>query len=187
MSIYGLKPTFTDYEGYKQWRKVWAQIYKDITARIRESKAHLADCNRRMITGAPMAAAWSKLRGEQVAAHKLNTVLDEAKLRMSNITKMRRDMEEHQRQFPLELKDCATIDFHFNKKHLEFPWIPMWCLKTKGQTYYLHHIEANAPWSTRETPDHKSTKGSLRFRKCDLKIDAEGTAYITPSKTMAEA
>jgi hypothetical protein len=106
------------------------------------------------------------------------TVLDEAKIRMNNITTMRKSMIEHQKQFPLEIQQCDRVDFHFNKKHLEFPWIPMWVIKTKGKTFYVNHVNASCPWSTRETPDNDSTKGSIRFRECSMKIDAEGVATL---------
>lgn len=71
---------------------------------------------------------------------------------------------------------CRCIDFHFNKGHLADPSIPMWVVKAKGQTYYVDHVESNAVWSTRETPEG-STKGSLRFKNCFLKIE-DGIAYI---------
>lgn len=58
------------------------------------------------------------------------------------------------------------IIFHFNKKHLENPNIPMWVIKTKGQTYYVHHVEVDkgVGFSTKETPDNPSTKGSIKFK-----------------------
>ena len=61
--------------------------------------------------------------------------------------------------------------FHFNKGHLSDPTIPMWVLKVKGQSYYIHHLECDAPFSTKETPDNPSTKGSLKFRNVDVTID----------------
>lgn len=69
--------------------------------------------------------------------------------------------------------------FHFNKKHLEDPTIPMWVLKTKGESYYVHHVECNVPWSTKETPDNPSTKGSLKVKDCLLVIDSENNASIS--------
>jgi hypothetical protein len=73
-------------------------------------------------------------------------------------------------------KECRTIDFHFNKGNLADPSIPMWVVKAKGQTFYVNHVEANAKWKTRETPD-SSTKGSLRFKNCTLIIE-DGIATI---------
>lgn len=55
----------------------------------------------------------------------------------------------------------------------------MWTLKCKGQTYYVHHVDANCPWSTKETPDNPHTKGSLKFKKCNLLITENNIATIT--------
>lgn len=79
---------------------------------------------------------------------------------------------------------CRCIDFHFNKGHLMDPKIPMWVVKAKGQTFYVNHVESNATWSTRETPEG-STKGSLRFKNCFLKIE-DGTAFITQTDYIGE-
>jgi hypothetical protein len=56
------------------------------------------------------------------------------------------------------------IVFHFNKKHLEDPSIPMWVVKAKGETYYVHHLVSEVGFSTKETPDNPHTKGSLKFK-----------------------
>lgn len=56
-----------------------------------------------------------------------------------------------------------NIVFHFNKMHLQDPTIPMWVIKSKGQTYYIHHLDSEIGFSTKETPE-SSTKGSLKFR-----------------------
>lgn len=66
---------------------------------------------------------------------------------------------------------CREVVFHFNKKHLEDPTIPMWVVKTKGKTYYVEHVTANIPWSTKETPDNASTKGSIKFKNVLLTIE----------------
>lgn len=79
---------------------------------------------------------------------------------------------------------CRTIDFHFNKGHLQDPSIPMWVVKTKGQSFYVNHVESNATWTTRETPEG-STKGSIRFKNCFLKIE-DGIAYITQTDYTGE-
>lgn len=63
----------------------------------------------------------------------------------------------------LNLTDRNEIIFHFNKKHLEDNKIPMWTIKTKGETYYVHHLISEIGFSTKETPDGK-TKGSLKFK-----------------------
>lgn len=70
--------------------------------------------------------------------------------------------------------------FHFNKGHLADPQIPMWVVKTKGESYYVNHVVSNAPWSTKETPDNPSTKGSLKFKNVDITIE-NGEATINAS------
>jgi hypothetical protein len=55
----------------------------------------------------------------------------------------------------------------------------MWVLKTKGQTFYINHLECNIPFSTKETTDNPHTKGSIKFKNCNLIIDINKNAYIT--------
>ena len=69
--------------------------------------------------------------------------------------------------------------FHFNKKHLEDSTIPMWILKTHGETFYVDHVEANMPWCTKETPDNNHTKGSIKFKEVLLRIDEHNCATLT--------
>ena len=69
--------------------------------------------------------------------------------------------------------------FHFNKKHLEDPTIPMWVVKAHGVTFYVNHVTADMPWSTKETPDNDKTKGSIKFQKCKLVIDDDNCATIS--------
>jgi hypothetical protein len=69
--------------------------------------------------------------------------------------------------------------FHFNKGHLTDQTIPMWVLKTKGESYYVNHVDCQMPWSTKETPDNPSTKGSLKIKKCLLTIDDLNEATIS--------
>lgn len=72
--------------------------------------------------------------------------------------------------------------FHFNKKHLEDTSIPMWVLKLRGQTYYVNHVDFyGVSFSTKETPDSVSTKGSLKF-KGFVSIDENNNATITGEK-----
>lgn len=68
--------------------------------------------------------------------------------------------------------------FHFNKKHLEDPTIPMWVVKTQGKTFYVNHVNCNLPWSTKETADNPHTKGSIKIRDCVLTIDSDNCASI---------
>lgn len=58
------------------------------------------------------------------------------------------------------------------------PSIPMWVVKAKGQTYYVDHVDCEKGWSTKETPDNPSTKGSIIVKKCLLSI-VDGVAKIT--------
>lgn len=76
---------------------------------------------------------------------------------------------------------CKVNDiiFHFNKKHLEDPNIPMWVIKYKGETYYVHHVNVDkgVGFSTKETPDNTHTKGSIKI-KGNLSINTIN-GYIT--------
>lgn len=74
---------------------------------------------------------------------------------------------------------CKEIVFHFNKKHLEDASIPMWTIKTQGKSYYINHLESKIGWSTKETPDNPSTKGSIKFKNALLTIDDNNEATIT--------
>lgn len=73
----------------------------------------------------------------------------------------------------------SEIIFHFNKKHLEDASIPMWVVKTKGQTHYVHHVDVDkgVGFSTKETPDNPSTKGSIKFKGV-LHLINEGNMII---------
>lgn len=73
---------------------------------------------------------------------------------------------------------CKDLVFHFNKKHLEDPSVPMWVVKSHGVTFYVNHVTSEIPWSTKETPDNSSTKGSIKFKKCKLTIDDDNNAII---------
>lgn len=69
------------------------------------------------------------------------------------------------------------VIFHFNKGHLSDPNIPMWVLKFKGETHYVDHVICEKGWSTKETPNNPSTKGSLKIKNCTVSIK-DGTAFI---------
>lgn len=75
---------------------------------------------------------------------------------------------------------CKECVFHFNKKYLEDPTIPMWTLKTAGKSYYVDHVTANVPWSTKETHDNSHTKGSIKFKRVLLRIDEDNCAFLEP-------
>lgn len=74
-------------------------------------------------------------------------------------------------------RDCV---FHFNKKHLEDPSIPMWVLKFSGKTYYVNHVECLVPWSTKETPDSSHTKGAIKIKRPLIRIKDSNEAEILP-------
>ena len=69
--------------------------------------------------------------------------------------------------------------FHFNKKHLEDETIPMWVVKTHGESFYVDHVTSELKWSTKETPDNTHTKGSIKFKECLLSIDDDNCATIS--------
>lgn len=73
---------------------------------------------------------------------------------------------------------AKDVVFHFNKKNLQDPTIPMWIIKSRGQTYYIEHLEANLPFSTKETPDNDHTKGSIKFKNVHVTIDNDKTAHL---------
>lgn len=76
------------------------------------------------------------------------------------------------------VKECV---FHFNKKHLEDPTIPMWVVKFGGKTtLYVNHVECNVPWSTKETPMSSHTKGAIKIKKALITITDDNDAVITP-------
>lgn len=74
---------------------------------------------------------------------------------------------------------CKDVVFHFNKKHLEDEEIPMWILKTQGESYYVNHVSCEIPWTTKETPDNSHTKGSIKIKDCLLVIDEDNSATIS--------
>lgn len=55
----------------------------------------------------------------------------------------------------------------------------MWAVKAHGVTFYVNHVTAEIPWSTKETPDNPSTKGSLKFKRCKLIIDDDNCATLS--------
>lgn len=55
------------------------------------------------------------------------------------------------------------INIHYNKAHNADQSIPPWICQTKGQTFYVTHvtISPGLGFSTKERPDHASTKACL--------------------------
>ena len=76
---------------------------------------------------------------------------------------------------------CSEVVFHFNKGHIQDPTIPMWVLKAKGKSYYVHHVDCEVPWSTKETPDNPHTKGAIKVKNVLLEIDDNNHALIKKS------
>jgi len=72
-----------------------------------------------------------------------------------------------------------NIVFHFNKMHLQDPAIPMWTVKFKGQTHYVHHLDSKIGFSTKETPDNPHTKGSLKFKGTISIVESDGQLIAT--------
>lgn len=76
---------------------------------------------------------------------------------------------------------AERVVFHYNKAHNKDTSIPTWVVKSKGDTFYVHHLESSVGFRTKETPDSEHTKGSLQF-KGKLKLQEEDgviTAYIS--------
>jgi hypothetical protein len=50
--------------------------------------------------------------------------------------------------------------------HLQDASIPMWIIKHKGVTHYVDHVDIlpGIGFSTKETPDNPSTKGSIKIK-----------------------
>lgn len=55
----------------------------------------------------------------------------------------------------------------------------MWVIKSHGVTFYVNHVSAEIPWTTKETPDNPSTKGSIKFKDCKLSIDRDNNATLS--------
>lgn len=55
----------------------------------------------------------------------------------------------------------------------------MWIIMAKGKTYYVEHVDANIPWTTKETPENVKTKGAIKFKDCLLTIDDDNCATIS--------
>lgn len=74
---------------------------------------------------------------------------------------------------------AREVVFHYNKHNLVDPTVPMWVLKTNGKTYHINHVESDLPWSTKETQNNPSTKGSIKFKKALITIDDDNGAKLT--------
>jgi len=186
MNVHGIQPKFTDYKGYSEWRSDWRELYAHASSEVRGSKYRIKSFERvvEKQTGKEREVICDnigRLKAEHVhkraIARKLMTALEVAKVRWNQIKAMKQGVKDQAKEFPLEL-ESKNIDFHFNKKSMEFDFIPMWVVKARGKTFYVNHMDCQAGFTTRETPDHPSTKGSLRVKRGTLVIDAAGNAVI---------
>jgi hypothetical protein len=178
MSAFGLKPTFKNYSEYQQWKAGWKLLYREVSHTIRRKKIELKYAQR--VNAENVGELQKALIQERAMGAKAMTLLSEAKIRWENIKAIKKGIQEQFSQYPLVVEDAKNIEFHFNKKHLEFPDIvPMWVVKAKGKTYYVNHVDCNTAWTTRENPDHPSTKGSIRIKRGTIQIDSNGNAVIS--------
>jgi alkyl sulfatase BDS1-like metallo-beta-lactamase superfamily hydrolase len=162
---------------WRQWRQSWREGYNALSQEIRRTR-HLSKYS-------PEAPRhMSNLRKYQKPmAWKMLTLLEEAKKAWALKQQQRAEFEKIVEQYPLTLENCREVIFHFNKAHNQNPDIPPWVVKAKGKTFYVHNLTSEVGFTTRERPDDEYTKGAIRFRKCNLAIDATGHATITKSLT----
>mgnify|MGYP001322680139 CR=1 FL=1 len=177
MSVHGLKPTFTSAEGYKTWKRDRAKIINQVSSICKIRKAAIRKAQKDGDIEAANRAITAYHR-DRVVAYKLNSLIQDGIDRRNSLLSIKSSIEEQNKSFPMVIENCRVIDFHFNKKHLEIPSIPMWVAKTRGKTFMIHHLISNVGFSTKEDPDHKSTKGTIRFRQVSLHIDRNMIATI---------
>ncbi len=177
MSVYALKPNFSNKEGYIAWRNTWKLVYAHISSDIRRRKNEIKNAQR---AGEDTSKAQRNLVLQRADARKLMTILEEAKLLRDRILGMHEQLREQRAQFPLTL-EARVVDFSYNRVHNEFSFMPRWLIKANGKSFYVDHIDAQIGFSTRELTDSK-TKGMLRFRNVSMTIDADGTAKLVERK-----
>lgn len=185
MSAFGMHPTFVDYAGYQDWRRQWASLFRAQVRRISNARADLKMHQRVGRDVDLIAKMQTRLNEHRIMGAKLMTLLDTAKQHWARIGEMKRQIVEQNRQFPLALENCPSVDFHFNKGSIAFPFLPAWIVKTKGRSYYVTHVDFDCLGTTRETPEHSSTKGMIRFRHVDLHLLQDGTAAIRRKRAAA--
>lgn len=174
MSAFDMKPTFGDRAGYNAWMKAWRILFQTVSKNIRAAKMEVKALHR---SGSGIASKKQRELGfTRAMGRKLMDLRKDAVERMERIKAMDVQMSEQRASFPIVFEN-TTVDFHFNRASNEFSALPMWVVKAKGKTYYVDHVDANAPWTTRERPD-ASTRGMMRFKKCRLVLRADNTAEI---------
>lgn len=169
-----LAPKINSVEDYRAWVSKWKRNYKKISQNIRSEKLKYKELQRTNTNPDSTSLNLSRAMGR-----KMMMLLDEAKLQLSNRFTIENEITEHFQTFPLTIDNARNIEFHFNKKHLQYPdVVPMWILKAKGSTWYCNNVVSNIGFTTKERPDHSSTKGSIRFRRATITIDEYGNATI---------
>lgn len=177
-SVYSLKPSFSDKEGYREWLRNWKLVYAHISAHIRRRKLDLKELQRKG-DAAGHSALSKSLALQSTDARHLMTILQEARDHWSRIRSMQESIKEFRASLPLTV-EARVVDFHFNKGHIQFPKIlPRWMVKANGKTYYIEHMNAQMGFSTREL-DEGSTLGMLRFRNVAMTIDEDCVAHLNP-------
>lgn len=178
MNTYNVKPEFTNWSGYQQWLKEWSDVYQRVS--------DVCKARKREIKAANSANNWSLLNQTRSAyqqdkanATEMMELRQQAVMHWKSIKQMHKSISEQAAQYPLTIEDARNIDLYFNKKHLQFPLIPMWALRTRGQTFYVNHLDCQTAWSTREKPDDKSTKGMIRIKRGTVHINKQGDALIS--------
>jgi hypothetical protein len=182
MSVLAMKPNFKNKEEYLAWRTMWKLVYAELSLRIRKRKLETKQLQREASAymgvsdakSLPAAKAQKELSLMRRDATKMMTLMDEAKKRRDRILSMRAEIAGQ--PFPLEM-DADRLDLYYNRAHNEFDVIPRWVIKTKGKSFYVDHIDATVPWSTREL-ESGPTRGMIRFRKCKLMISADRVATL---------
>lgn len=178
MSVHGMKPQFIDQAGYTAWRQEWRELYKHLSGLILDRKHAIKDAQRKGDNQRIRLMRHERYH-QSIMAKKLMSAHADAKIRWSNLESARKSVEAQAKEYPITVEDCRNIDFHFNKKSLELPFVPMWVVKAKGKTFYVHHVDCQTAWTTRETPDHPSTKGSIRIKRGSVHINDKGDALIS--------
>lgn len=169
-----MKPNFTDRSSYLGWRQLWRITHARLSQDIRRLKVEAKEAQR-----ADPELARKKQRElhfNRRVAYKLMTLLQDGHVRRDRILSMHRELASQ--PFPLEIGDARNVDFHFNKGHVDFPFLPMWVIRAKGRSYYVNDVDFDVPCTTKERATG-STKGVLRFRRCSIKIDKDGYASVS--------
>ncbi len=182
MSVYSLKPNFTDREGYLKWRATWKATYLHVSQLIRHRRHELKASQRNWADTAKAQKAFHYLRRD---AAKMMTLLGEAKALRDRILAMHQSMHDQEAACPITV-EAPVVDFSYNRIHNQFEFMPRWLIRVKGKTYYVEHFDSQIGFSTREMTD-PNTKGMLRFRNARMVINSDGTAVITERKKVSLA